>query len=223
MPVRKRPARRAREPLSRERIVEAALALVERDGLESFSARKLGSELGCEAMSIYHFFPSKQHLVDALVERAIDSVEFPDPALPPLERLRRVAHAYRAMAQRYARLFPLVAVHRLNTPSGVRFIERLLAIVRAATGDDELAARYFRAVGYFLMGTGLDETAGYAKGPSAAEPVSDEFIARECPHLARSARFFQRKEWDRTFELGLEALLDAVGRAAKARGRSAKA
>lgn len=215
------PSRRAgprrRAPLSRERIVEAALVLVERDGLDSFSTRKLGSKLGCEAMSIYHFFPSKQHLVDALVERAIDSVEFPEESLAPLERLRRVAHAYRAMAQRYARLFPLVAVHRLNTRSGVRFIERVLAIVRAAAGDDELAARYFRAVGYFLMGTGLDETAGYAGGPSAADPVSDEFIARECPQLSRSARFFQRKEWDRTFELGLEALLDAIERAARAR------
>jgi AcrR family transcriptional regulator len=197
-------------PLSRELIVDAALALIERDGLEAFSTRNLGRELGCEAMSIYHFFPSKRHLVDALVDRAIGSLEFPDQRLPAAERLRLVSHAYRAMAHRYARLYPILAVHRLNTETGVRMIEKLLRIAREATGDDELAARYFRTLGYYLMGAGLDETSGYAKGPSAAEPVSNAFVERECPQLARSARFFQRPEWDTTFELGLEAMLSGV-------------
>jgi len=205
-----RPRSPRRAPLSRERIVAAALALVERDGLEALSMRNLGRELRCEAMSLYHVFPSKQHLVDALVEQALGSLEFPDPGLPAAERLRGIFHAYRAMAHRYARLFPLVAVHRLNTPWGVRLIERMLQAVRDVVGDDELAARYFRAGGYYLMGAALDETSGYARGPSAAEPVSDEFIARECPLLARSARYFQRAEWDRTFELGLEAMLAAI-------------
>jgi AcrR family transcriptional regulator len=199
-----------REALSRGRIVQAALALVAREGLAELSTRKLGRELGCEAMSLYHFFPSKQHLLDALVEHAIESMAVPDPGLPALERVRRACDEYRAMAHRYPKLFPLVAVHRLNTPAGVRFIERILGMVRDATGDDETAARYFRAVGYYLIGAGLEETAGYAMGPSAAEPVSDEFIAKQCPLLVRSARYFQRPEWDRTFALGLDALFAAA-------------
>jgi AcrR family transcriptional regulator len=212
---------RKREALSRERIVQAALALIEREGLQEFSTRKLGRELGCEAMSIYHFFPSKQHLLDALVDHAIASIEMPDPALPGLERVRRAAYAYRAMAHRYAKLFPLIAIHRLNTPTGVRFIEALLGMVRDATGDDEAAARYFRAVGYYLAGAGLEETSGYAKGPSAAEPVTNEFIEKECPLLFRSARYFQQPEWDRTFALGLEALF-AAGAKPAPRRRKAK-
>lgn len=212
----RRPAARKRAPLSRERIVQAAFDLADREGLEAFSMRKLGRALGVEAMSLYHFFPTKQHLVDALVEAAVESVPHPAADLTPIERLRRVCRDYRAMAHRHAKLFPIIAVHRLNTPAGVRFIERLLGLVRDATGDDELAARYFRAVGYFLMGTGLDETSGYAKGPSAAEPVSDEYVARECPLLARTARYFARSEWDRTFELGLEALLAGLERPARA-------
>lgn len=213
----RRPAARKRAPLSRERIVRAAFDLADREGLEAFSMRKLGRALGVEAMSLYHFFPTKQHLVDALVESAVESVPMPPEGLAPIERLRRVCRDYRAMAHRHAKLFPIIAVHRLNTPAGVRFIERLLGLVRDATGDDELAARYFRAVGYFLMGTGLDETSGYAKGPSAAEPVGDEYVARECPLLARSARYFARSEWDRTFELGLEALLADIERSTRAR------
>ncbi|HUL56072.1 MAG TPA: TetR/AcrR family transcriptional regulator [Usitatibacter sp.] len=208
--------RRTRSPapaaLSRERIVAAALALVAREGLEAFSMRKVGAELGREAMSLYHFFPSKQHLVDALVDHAIESIEFPPGRLAPMERMRRLMRAYRAMAHRYARLYPVIAVHRLNTPTGVRFIERLLVLAREITGDDESAARGFRWLGYYLMGAALDETLGYAKGPSAAEPVDGAFIGRECPQLARSARFFQRAEWDATFEKGMEGVLAALAK-----------
>jgi AcrR family transcriptional regulator len=182
--------------------------------------RRLGAELGREAMSLYHFFPSKQHLVDALVDHAIASVEFPPGDIEPVERMRRVMRNYRAMAHRFARLYPIVAVHRLNTPTGVRFIERVLAMANEITGDEESAARSFRTLGYYLMGAALDETMGYAKGPSAAEPVDGAFIARECPHLARAARFFQRDQWDRTFELGMEAMLaELAGRSGKPAGR----
>ncbi len=54
--------------LSRERIAAAAMALVDREGLPALSTRRLGDELGCEAMSIYHHFPNKAHLMDALVD-----------------------------------------------------------------------------------------------------------------------------------------------------------
>ena len=207
-----RKPRSAAPALSRERILAEAQALTAADGLAALSTRRLAQRLGVEAMSIYHHFPSKHHLLDAMVDAAIGSLELPPPGPPPLERLRRVSHAYRAMARRHAALFPLVAVHRLNTPTGVRFIESILALVQAVVPDPERAARHFRILGYYLMGAGLDETAGYAKGPSAAEPVDDEFIARECPRLAASARWFGREQWDATFELGLEALLAAIER-----------
>jgi AcrR family transcriptional regulator len=197
-------------PLSRQRIVAAALRLVEREGLAAFSMRKLGDALGVEAMSLYHFFPSKQHLADAMVDAAISTVEFAPASAPALEQLRVCSRGYRNMARRHARLFQLIAIHRLNTPTGVAFIERVLAIVRGVAGDDETAARHFRTLGYYLTGAALDETSGYAKGPSAAEPVSDEYVAAHCPQLARSARFFKEEEWERTFELGLEALLEAA-------------
>ncbi len=214
------PSRAAKAPkaaLSRERIVATALALVEREGLDGLTMRKLGAALRVEAMSLYHFFPSKRHLVDALVDHAIASVEFPHGRLTPVERMRRLMRAYRAMAHRYGKLYPVIAVHRLNTPTGVRFIERVLGIARDITGDDESAARSFRALGYYLMGAALDETMGYAKGPSAAEPVDGAFIARECPLLARSARYFQRDQWDKTFEQGMEEMLAGLTRAKRKR------
>lgn len=193
------------------------MALSAKDGLEALSMRRLGAALGVEAMSLYHFFPSKQHLVDALVDEAIGSLEFPPAGLPPVERMRRVMHSYRAMSHRYAHLYPMLAVHRLNTPTGVRMIERALEIAQDLTGDEETGARAFRTLGYYLMGAALDETRGYAKGPSAAEPATNDFIARECPRLARSGRFFAREHWDRTFENGLEDMLAGMTRRKKPR------
>jgi AcrR family transcriptional regulator len=209
----------AREPLSRERIVQAALEQVHQDGLALLSTRRLGQRLGCEAMSIYHHFPSKAHLLDAMVDHAIASVELPPAGIDPIERLRRMCHAYRAMANRLPALFPLVAVHRLNTPTGVRFIDAVIAMIRDLEPDPEAAARQFRAVGYYLVGACLDETAGYAKGPSAAEPVSEAYIRAHCPALISAAPYFQREHWDATFDLGLDAMVSNFGRpAAQSRG-----
>jgi AcrR family transcriptional regulator len=196
--------------LNRERIVAAALGIVATDGLAGLSTRKLGQALGCEAMSVYHHFPSKRHLLDALVDTAVESVPPPPSDLSSLDRLRHQAYAYRTMAHRYPRLFPLIAVHRLNTPAGVRLIERALRIVAEIAPDVETATRFFRAFGYYVTGAALDETAGYARGPSAAVPVGDEFIARECPHLAAAAPYAKPEHWDRTFALGLDALLGGL-------------
>ena len=210
-----RALRKNAAPLSRARVVDAALALVARDGLPAFSLRKLGVALGVEAMSIYHYFPSKHHLLDALVDHAIATVEMPSAKLSPIAQLRELCYAYRAMAHRFPKLYPLIALHRLNTPTGVRFIERVLALVHAVAPEPESTARQFRAVGYFLTGAALDETSGYARGPSAAEPVDDAFIARNCPRLTSVARYFKRPEWDATFAFGLDALIAGFAAAAE--------
>ena len=196
--------------LSRAWIVDSALALVDEHGLPSLTFRRLGAALGCEAMSVYHYFPSKRHLLDALVEKTLEGVGEPPPELDPIARLRFLGHEYRAMAHRYPKLFPLAALHRLNMPAGVAFIERMLGHFRAAIPDDRTAAQVFRIFGYYVVGAALDETSGYAAGPSAAEPESDDYIARECPQLALSAPFFKAPWFESTFELGLEVLLKGI-------------
>jgi len=204
----------ASEPLSVPRIVQAALDEVSADGLTALSMRKVGLRLGREAMSLYHHFPSKQHLLDAMVDHALASLEEPPTDLPPMERVRHSIYGYRAMARRYPALYPLIAVHRLNTPTGVRFIESILTLFQAVVPDAEMSARYFRAVGYYVTGAGLDETSGYAMGPSAAEPVTDELVQRECPRLVSVGQYFQPSQWDATFAVGVEALLSAMEREA---------
>jgi len=190
------------------------MALVDREGLAALSTRRLGSELGCEAMSIYHHFPNKAYLMDALVDLMLAQARVPAADEGEwLERLRRAAHGFRAMALMHPKFFPFFAVHRLNTPSGVAFLNGIIGILREAGFSDRDAARYFREIGYYLTGAALDETAGYAKGPSAAEPVSNEIISANFPHLAAASSYFQPEQFQATFETGLEMLLEGVRQA----------
>ena len=89
-------------------------------------------------------------------------------------------------------------------------LDRVIEAVGEVVPDAELAARHFRTLGYYLTGAALDETAGYARGPSAAEPVSDAYVRDHCPHLVAAAPYFVEPHWPVTFALGLEALLAAL-------------
>ena len=92
-----RSARRA--ALSRERIVAAAAALVDREGAEALSARRLASELGCEAMSLYHHVPNMGGLLDAVVDDALGAIGLPEPdAADPERQLLRMTAAYLKLA-----------------------------------------------------------------------------------------------------------------------------
>jgi AcrR family transcriptional regulator len=211
---REQPSRKPREKLSKGRIEETAAALIERDGLENFSTRKLAGELGCEAMSIYHYFPSRAHLMDALVDRALGSMVMPPADLSWREKVRRVAYEYRAMAHRSPRFFQFMVLHRLNTPTGLGVLNRIIAIFRDGGFDLEQSARFFRVLGYYLSGAALDETSGYAKGPSAAEPVADEVAARDYPDIAAINPYFKPAHHEATFALGLDMLLEGMAAAA---------
>lgn len=208
--TRKRAAA-GREPLSRERIELAALALIGQSGLEAFSTRKLGEMLGCEAMSIYHHFPSKAHLLDALVDRVIGSLRVPPRELDSVERLRGLARGWREMALRHPRFFPMLSLHRLNSETGVGFLNEILLAFADAGLDRETAARLFRVLAYFLMGAALDEIAGYAQGPSSLKPIDEAELALRFPQIAAAGEFFAPAHFDRTFELGLDLFLKGAG------------
>jgi len=100
----------------------------------------------------------------------------------------------------------------------VAYLDEVIGMFRAAGFDDKTAAQLFRQVGYYLTGAMLDETAGYAKGPSAAEPVTDAEIARDHPNLAAVAPFFKPAHHESTFAAGLEVMLAAMQRLPRRRG-----
>lgn len=206
-----------KEPLSAERIELAALELIEAEGLAAFSTRKLAGVLGCEAMSIYHYFPSKGHLMDALVDRVIGqemSVLVPGAA-PWRHQIEQSAYEWRAMALKHPNFFGYLALHRLNTPTSLTWLNGMIGTFAAAAANEEVAVRMFRAMGYYFTGALLDETAGYARGPSTVAPVPDDVMAERYPAVLRAGRWFASKEHAKTFADGLRVFLDGVERELK--------
>ncbi len=171
--------------------------------------RKLGAELGCKAMSLYHYYPSTGHLMDALIDRiANDYLPLPPESLPWRERLRAFCIRWRDVALANPGFFSFLATHRMNTPTALRAIDSVIAMIREGTASDEEAARLFRALGYYLMGAGLDETAGYSRGPSTVAPVPLEVMARDYPAVTAAAPWFASGARETTFLNGLDAFLD---------------
>lgn len=202
--------KRARGKLSRDMIETAAFEVIEREGLSGFSMRKLAQAVGCEAMSIYHHYPSQAHLFEALVDRLIGELEIPSRDLPWRQRVRNVLHAYRAMAREHPAFAPFIVTYRMNSPKCLQWLDGVIGLFEDGGFGRERSARLFRAVGYYLMGAILDETAGYARGPSAVTEVDDDQLRRDFPNVAAAGRYFAKSEFDKTFEMGLELMLDEM-------------
>jgi AcrR family transcriptional regulator len=205
--ARPRKIGKIRQPLSRDRIETAALALIERVGLAAFSQRALARELGIEAMSLYHWYPSQLDLLNALLDRVIGELRVPE-AGTPAERLRDTALAFREIARRHpAFVGSFVLPHRFNTETTLACLESMLQVFRDAGLRGEQAARRFRAWMQFVMGALLDETIGYSKGPGATRPLPDEEVAARFPLVEALGPFNQPAHHEAHFRFGLEAVL----------------
>jgi hypothetical protein len=97
----------------------------------------------------------------------------------------------------------------MNTPTGLGYLDRMAALFLEDGASPELAARQFRALGYYVAGALIDETSGYAKGPTAAEPLTPAQQKQLAPQVIRLGPHFAEAGWDATFELGLQSLADA--------------
>ena len=214
-PTPARAKRKASNPhrlaLTRELIEVAALDLIEQDGLDAFSTRRLGERLGCQAMSIYHHFPSKAHILDALVDRVLASIQVPKRSMKPAARVRQLARSWRQAALAHPRLYPYLSMHRWNSEIGAKFLSEILACFHEAGLEPEVCARQFRVLCYFVLGATLDEISGYGNGSSSMRPVGDEDLLQRYPQVAEAGRYFKPEHFERTFELGLDMFLRNSG------------
>jgi AcrR family transcriptional regulator len=213
-----------RKPLSRERIVKAALKLIDADGLDGLSMRRLGQTLGVEAMALYHHFANKGALLDAVLEELTAEVEFPPRgSMPPLERLRHFARAHRQMALRHPNAFILIPTRRFNTERSFAQYEEMLEAFRDLGFDAALSARYFRTVGYFASGAGLADIASQARQPHATPVRLEAFEDARFPLVSAVVPHLRAANLDAIFEFGLDILFDAMRRDAEAIARKNKA
>jgi AcrR family transcriptional regulator len=209
-PARRPSSRNSREgsasPLERERIVAAALKIVDRYGLKALSMRRLGAELGVDPMAVYYHLPNKQALLDAIVEAVMSAIDLSvdNPADPPEERILAAAHSYRDVLLAHANALPILLAHGPVTPGAMRPVELLISILRdaglppaeALMGMNVIAASVRGAVGM---------------GPSH-EPSEEEFAAMwqalpaaEFPLLAEGLSS-SRRTFEEIFDFGIRVL-----------------
>ena len=195
--------------LTHEKIRREALKLIDAEGLESFSTRKLGARLGCEAMAIYWYYPSKDALLDAVVDELMSRIgRVKGDAKDWVEALREIARAYRGLARKHPNAFPLIATRRFTTESTHDFLERLFELAHRQGVDDRTTARFFRSVSAYCSGIGLNEL--------AARRAPDDSKARAAyPRLGAVSKWLDPKHEDDLFEFGLDVLLRELARSKK--------
>ena len=164
-------------------IVETAIALVDREGLGELTMRNVGDQLGVEAMSLYRYVPSRESLLDAMVEVVVDAL-YADPEVYLQPRhgwedyLSRLAYGVRRIAMAHPRLFPRVATRPPAAPwvrpplRSLRWMDSFLAgLIDCGFGDDAAAAVY-RAFTSFLLGHLLLDVAALNVDISAVADTS---------------------------------------------------
>ncbi|MGH2350702.1 MAG: TetR/AcrR family transcriptional regulator C-terminal domain-containing protein [Chloroflexota bacterium] len=208
----------ARGPLDRRRVLDAALGFVDEHGLEALSMRRLGAELGVEAMSLYRYVPSKEALLDGLAERLWAEVQLPAEGAPDWQgAVRPTAASLRRLAHAHPNAYSLLFARATLPEPALRVLEALLSTLRGAGFEPELAGD--------ALGALVAYTAGYAMAELACGLGRPELAAQRCVLLdagsrsADLARVLGECDPDRQFDLGLEAILG--GLEAKVRSESA--
>jgi TetR/AcrR family transcriptional regulator, tetracycline repressor protein len=144
------------EPLSRERILEAALAILDRDGLDALTMRKLGDALGVEAMSLYNHVPNKNALLDGIHERILARV----PAVPPRARdwksfARHAARSLHATLCAHPNAIALFATRPAATTASFARLEQYLTVLRDAGFSALQAMRVVQIILAYVVGHAL--------------------------------------------------------------------
>lgn len=218
--------RTERAPLSRERILQAAVALIDAEGLQQLSMRRLGRELGVEAMALYRYVPSRSDLLDGVVETVVDEL-YADPEVHLLPRnswqeyVIRLAHGVRRMALAHPEAFPLVATRPPAAPwvrpplRSLRWIESFLTGLLSQGFSHADAVHAYRAFSSFLLGHLLLELSalGVDTGPVEEEPQSqtDVDVLADYPLLIELSPGLSEFHFDAEFDESLHNLLDRLG------------
>lgn len=140
--------------MSRQRVIDAALTLVDEEGLESLSMRRLGQHLGVEAMSLYNHVNGKADILDGLAEAVLARLEINFVARTSWQdKIRTLARSFRAAATTHPGAFTLVSARQLGSAGGLRPVEAELEVLREAGFDAETSVHILRTFVAFVTGS----------------------------------------------------------------------
>jgi AcrR family transcriptional regulator len=145
-------AARPREPLSRERILRAALAFVDEHGLEALTMRRIAQELGVEAMSLYNHVANKDEILDGLIETVATEIELPPPGADWKEALRHILVSAQQTLLRHRWAQSLWMARGMPGPARLSYAESILRTLREAGFSKELTYHAFHMIEALVLG-----------------------------------------------------------------------
>ena len=196
-----------RLPLSRDRIFVAAVELVDANGLEALSMRKLGAALNVEAMSLYNHVANKDDVVNGLLEAVLAEIELPADELAWDDKLRDIAHKFRRAGHAHPRIFPLFGSRAIRSIEGFRPLECSYAALRDAGLDPNAALDAFMSLSSYVFGYVLTELGGLVDVAAGRTIDFGDIDPDEHPLLIEMAIAFGHRDGDKQFNVGLEQLL----------------
>ena len=209
--------RTPRIPLTRERVLHAAVALADQSGSESLSMRKLGEAVGVEAMSLYHHVANKDDLLDGMIDVVFGEIELPSDCGDWMGAMRQRALSARRVLARHGWAIRFMESRTAPGPSTLRHHDAVLGCLRNAGFSVPLAAHAFSVLDSYIYGFALQERSLPFHTPEeTAELAQDIFSAipaDEYPHLAElTARHVLQPGYDYgdEFEYGLDLILDGL-------------
>jgi AcrR family transcriptional regulator len=203
-----------RVPLSRERVLQTALRLADEGGIESLSMRKLGQELGVEAMAMYYHFANKDEVLDGIVDLVFSEIE-----LPAVGRDWRAAMRRRALSVRDALLRHRWAIGMMESglhpgPANLRHHDAVIGSLLSAGFDMAQAAHAYSLLDSYIYGFALTKmNLPFRTGSEVAEVAQEmlaPFTADEYPNLVAFITEHAMKpgyDYGDEFEYGLDIVL----------------
>lgn len=211
-----RPARRV--SLTKEAIVEAALKVLDRAGLDGFSMRSVAEELGTGAGSLYWHVRGKEDLFNQMVDRVIGELEVPDPDPSRWQELmKELARQMRGLLKRYRDIARLTLGRIPLGPNAIEANERILAILREGGVPDRTAAWVVDLMSLFVGAFAFEESLGLASPTGENLPPEKvvEMIGayfrslppERFPNTFAVLPYLTAGDVDERFEFGLDVLV----------------
>ncbi len=202
-----------RAPLSRDRVLQAAVALVDHEGLDALTMRKLGATLGVEAMSLYKHVRNKDAILDGIVDLVGAEIE-----VSPGDRetwqglLRRRATASRVVFTRHPWAIGLLESRRVLGPNLLRSLDAALGGLQGAGFTIDAAAHALWLLDSFVYGHVIQETSRRKAGEGATQEMLEQVRSSGYPHLADLGQHALTEGFtaDAEFDIGLELILQAL-------------
>jgi AcrR family transcriptional regulator len=202
--------------LTRDRVVQAAAELIERDGVDALSMRAVAASLGVAVMSLYNHVPNKAALLEGVAEHVVSCLDFEGDADADWKaRARTFARAFRKVAHDRPRCMTIVLTHKIDTPEAVRPAERALALADAAGFDGPTSVRIMRALLAYAMGAQLREIGAVKLLDHLAHAEAGAYARLDperFPRVTALAPELARQDPETDFEFGLDLLIEALDR-----------